>query len=112
MHDFKWHGCSKKANGEEDKTKMVCSINNWKECKVLEYNRYKINICISNSKTFFILRFSVLKVPGALNFNILRIIADQFYYNVHDVRTKDDTLLNVKLMIFFEIKVLPHTHER
>ena len=40
-----------------------------------------------------------------MRFSVLRIIADQFYYNVHDVRTKDDTLLNVKLMIFFEIKV-------
>ena len=40
-----------------------------------------------------------------MRFNVLRIIADQFYYNVHDVRTKDDTLLNVKLMIFFELQV-------
>ena len=41
-----------------------------------------------------------------MRFNVLRIIADQFYYNVHDVRTKDDTLLNVKLMVFFELTVL------
>ena len=48
----------------------------------------------------------IFQAPGALRFNVLRIIADQFYYNVHDVRTKDDTLLNVKLMIFFELKVI------
>ena len=23
MHEFKWHGCGKKPDGEEDKTKMV-----------------------------------------------------------------------------------------
>jgi len=41
------------------------------------------------------------KVPGGLKFTKLRIIPDQFYYNVTDVRTSDDTLLLCKLMIFF-----------
>ena len=38
-----------------------------------------------------------------LKFKLLRIIADQFYYNVREVRTKDDTTITVKLMIFFEL---------
>ena len=55
------------------------------------------------------------KVYGALQFQKLRIIADQTYYNVNEVRTKDDTLLTVKLMIFFELKdinkMLDNTHD-
>ena len=47
-----------------------------------------------------------VKVPGALQFTKLRVIADQTYYNVDEVRTKDDTLITVKLMLFFELKVL------
>ena len=43
------------------------------------------------------------KIPGGLTFNKLRVIPDQFYFNVQDVRTKDDALLTVKLMIFFEL---------
>lgn len=43
------------------------------------------------------------KKPGALTFTKLRVIPDQFYYNVTDVRTKDDALLTVKLMTFFEL---------
>ena len=43
------------------------------------------------------------------------MIADQFYYNVRDVRTKDDTNISVKLMIFFELedveKMLDRTHD-
>ena len=38
-----------------------------------------------------------------MNYCYHRTIADQFYYNVRDVRTKDDTVLTVKLMIFFEL---------
>ncbi len=52
---------------------------------------------------------------GASVFTKLRIIADQIYYNVREVRTKDDTLLRVKLMIFFELKnveqMLDNTHD-
>jgi len=55
------------------------------------------------------------KVPGALKFKLLRTIADQFYYNVTEVRTKDDTMITVKLMIFFQLvninKMLDNTHD-
>eukprot|EP00735_Rhodelphis_limneticus_P010742 TRINITY_DN356_c0_g1::TRINITY_DN356_c0_g1_i1::g.7451::m.7451 TRINITY_DN356_c0_g1::TRINITY_DN356_c0_g1_i1::g.7451 ORF type:complete len:415 (+),score=86.43,Band_7/PF01145.20/3.3e+02,Band_7/PF01145.20/0.00054 TRINITY_DN356_c0_g1_i1:123-1367(+) len=55
------------------------------------------------------------KVPGALQFTKLRVIADQFYNNVSDVRTCDDALLTVKLMIFFKLvdieKMLNQTHD-
>ncbi|XP_071950449.1 uncharacterized protein [Antedon mediterranea] len=43
------------------------------------------------------------KLPGILNFKKLWVIPDQLYFNVEDVRTKDDALLRVKLMIFFEL---------
>ncbi|XP_033109905.1 uncharacterized protein LOC117111145 [Anneissia japonica] len=43
------------------------------------------------------------KIPGILNFNKLWVVPDQLYFNVEDVRTKDDALLKVKLMIFFEL---------
>ncbi|UJR10077.1 hypothetical protein I4U23_014299 [Adineta vaga] len=36
-------------------------------------------------------------------FQKLRLIPDQFYYNITDVRTSDDALITVKLMIFFEL---------
>ncbi|CAF0789104.1 unnamed protein product [Adineta ricciae] len=42
-------------------------------------------------------------VPGAKKFQKLRLIPDQFYYNITDVRTADDALITVKLMIFFEL---------
>merc|ERR1719244_319065 len=55
------------------------------------------------------------KVRGALQFQKLRIIADQFYFNVPEVRTKDDTQITVKLMIFFQLvdieKMLDSTHD-
>jgi hypothetical protein len=55
------------------------------------------------------------KVRGALKFKLLRVIADQFYYNVPEVRTKDDTQITVKLMVFFElvdvVKMLDNTHD-
>jgi len=55
------------------------------------------------------------KVKGALQFKLLRVIADQFYYNVPEVRTKDDTQITVKLMVFFElidvVKMLDNTHD-
>ena len=68
------------------------------------------------------------KIPGGLRFTNLRVIPDQFYYNTADVRsipnlkliqylevyifsyavlqvrTKDDALISVKLMLFFELK--------
>ena len=55
------------------------------------------------------------KVPRALSFHKLRVIPDQTYYLVDDVRTSDDALLTVKLMIFFELsdieKMLDQTHD-
>jgi hypothetical protein len=55
------------------------------------------------------------KVPRALMFNKLRIIPDQMYFDVEDVRTSDDALLIIKVMIFFEIKdintMLAQTHD-
>lgn len=55
------------------------------------------------------------KVPSALQFEKLRVIPDQMYFDVENVRTKDDTLLVVKLMLFFELgeieKMLDQTHD-
>ena len=42
-------------------------------------------------------------VPGAKQFQKLRLIPDQFYYNIADVRTSDDALIVVKLMVFYEL---------
>ena len=54
-------------------------------------------------------------VPGAKKFRKLRLIPDQFYYNITDVRTSDDALITVKLMIFFELvnveTMLNNTHD-
>ncbi|KAL3847254.1 hypothetical protein ACJMK2_018175 [Sinanodonta woodiana] len=43
-------------------------------------------------------------IPNKNKFERLKIIPDQFYYNVDEVRTGDDALIRVKLMIFFELK--------
>ncbi|KAL4220563.1 hypothetical protein ACF0H5_020961 [Mactra antiquata] len=43
-------------------------------------------------------------VPHGKRFERLQIIPDQFYYNVDEVRTADDALVRVKLMIFYELK--------
>eukprot|EP00033_Pygsuia_biforma_P001034 GCRY01001179.1.p1 GENE.GCRY01001179.1~~GCRY01001179.1.p1 ORF type:complete len:480 (+),score=98.15 GCRY01001179.1:218-1441(+) len=55
------------------------------------------------------------KIPGALKFSQLRSIPDQFYYNVTDVRSKDDALITIKLMVFFELEnieiMLDFTHD-
>jgi hypothetical protein len=49
------------------------------------------------------------------NFFKLRTIPDQFYYNVTEVRTSDDAVLTVKLMIFYHLKdimrMLNTTHD-
>ncbi|CAG5120011.1 unnamed protein product [Candidula unifasciata] len=42
-------------------------------------------------------------IPNQNKFTVLKIIADQFYYNVDEVRTADDAILRVKLMMFFEL---------
>lgn len=55
------------------------------------------------------------KVPRALRFTKLRVIPDQMYFDVNDVRTADDALLTVQLMVFFELedieKMLDQTHD-
>ncbi|NOX58920.1 MAG: hypothetical protein GXP29_08695 [Planctomycetes bacterium] len=55
------------------------------------------------------------KVPYALRFTKLRVIPDQTYFNVRDVRTADDALLTVQVMIFFELadieRMLDQTHD-
>jgi regulator of protease activity HflC (stomatin/prohibitin superfamily) len=55
------------------------------------------------------------KVPHALKFQQLRVIPDQMYADVEEVRTADDALILVKLMVFFELvdieKMLDQTHD-
>ena len=55
------------------------------------------------------------KVPRGLQFKKLRVIPDQMYFDVEDVRTADDALLIVRLMIFFELldieRMLDRTHD-
>jgi hypothetical protein len=55
------------------------------------------------------------KQPDALQFDKLRVIPDQMYYDVECVRTADDALLTVKLMVFFELvdleRMLDQTHD-
>jgi hypothetical protein len=55
------------------------------------------------------------KIPRALVFTKLRVIPDQMYVDVEDVRTADDALLIIKLMIFFELtdaeRMLDQTHD-
>jgi hypothetical protein len=55
------------------------------------------------------------KVPSAVRFTKLRVIPDQTYFDVEAVRTADDALLVVKLMIFFELTdietMLDRTHD-
>ncbi|QQE13475.1 hypothetical protein JD969_08465 [Planctomycetota bacterium] len=55
------------------------------------------------------------KKPSTLAFTKLRVIPDQMYFDVQDVRTADDALLTVQLMIFFEIidieRMLDQTHD-
>ena len=55
------------------------------------------------------------KVPGGLIFQKLWLMPDQMYHDVEDVRTADDVLLTIKLMLFFELcdveKMLGATHD-
>lgn len=55
------------------------------------------------------------KIPKFLNFCKLRVIPDQMYFHVKDVRTSDDAVLTIKLMIFFELthieEMLNQTHD-
>ncbi len=55
------------------------------------------------------------KIPYALRFTKLRVIPDQTYVDVRDVRTADDALLTVQAMILFELvdieRMLDQTHD-
>lgn len=54
-------------------------------------------------------------IPGKDKFQQLAVIPEQFYYNVKEVRTNDDTMITVKLMLFYELKdvlkMLDTTHD-
>jgi hypothetical protein len=55
------------------------------------------------------------KFKSALKFKKLRTCPDQTYYDVEGVRTRDDALLTVKLMIFYRLRdidmMLRETHD-
>ncbi|MEM6886263.1 MAG: hypothetical protein AAF571_14660, partial [Verrucomicrobiota bacterium] len=55
------------------------------------------------------------KVPRGLKFEKLRVIPDQMYFDVENVRTSDDALVVIKLMVFFELVdielMLDQTHD-
>ncbi|XP_060083303.1 uncharacterized protein LOC132562573 [Ylistrum balloti] len=42
-------------------------------------------------------------IPGIQKFDVLKVIPDQLYYNVDEVRLKDDAAIKVKLMLCFEL---------
>ncbi|MCB9673466.1 MAG: hypothetical protein H6737_00025 [Alphaproteobacteria bacterium] len=58
---------------------------------------------------------TLAKVPGALNFQKLWMMPDQMYHDVADVRTADDAVLTIRLMLFFELldieTMLATTHD-
>jgi hypothetical protein len=55
------------------------------------------------------------KIPNGLVFQKLWLMPDQMYHDVPDVRTSDDAVLTIRLMIFFELvdidKMLATTHD-
>jgi len=55
------------------------------------------------------------KLKGAIKFTKLRVSPDQTYFDVEGVRTKDDALVCVKVMIFFRLTdinvMLKETHD-
>ncbi len=57
----------------------------------------------------------VQKVPNGLVFQKLWLMPDQMYHDVTDVRTSDDALLTIRLMIFYELvdieRMLDTTHD-
>ncbi|WP_372366123.1 hypothetical protein [Candidatus Uabimicrobium sp. HlEnr_7] len=58
---------------------------------------------------------SGIKQAGGLKFQKLWLMPDQMYHDVADVSTGDDVVLEMKLMIFFELtnveKMLDETHD-
>ena len=57
----------------------------------------------------------VKKIPKGLVFHKLWLMPDQMYHDVNDVRTADDAVLTIRLMIFFELQdiatMLETTHD-
>lgn len=55
------------------------------------------------------------KVPGALEFQKLWLLPDQMYHDIEEVRTADDAVLTVRLMVFFHLRdierMLATTHD-
>lgn len=55
------------------------------------------------------------KTPHAVNFSRIRLHADHMYYTSRDVRSRDDAVLDVHVMIFFELesvsKMLQNTND-
>merc|ERR1719440_932686 len=55
------------------------------------------------------------KVKGAVKFSKLRVCPEQTYFDVEGVRTKDDALVSVKVMMFYRLKdievMLKETHD-
>merc|ERR1712003_64501 len=55
------------------------------------------------------------KVKDAIKFTKLRVCPEQTYFDVENVRTKDDALVTVKVMIFYRLqdidKMLKETHD-
>lgn len=53
--------------------------------------------------------------PKGNQFTELSHVPNHFYYNVRDVRTNDDTMITVKLMVFYELRdietMLNYTHD-
>lgn len=56
-----------------------------------------------------------VKIPNGLVFQKLWLMPDQMYHDVTDVRTADDAVLTIRLMIFFELiaieRMLETTHD-
>ena len=57
----------------------------------------------------------VQKVPNGLVFQKLWLMPDQMYHDVPDVRTADDAVLTIRLMVFYELididRMLDTTHD-
>ncbi|HSN99283.1 MAG TPA: hypothetical protein VLS89_13400, partial [Candidatus Nanopelagicales bacterium] len=55
------------------------------------------------------------KIPNGLVFQKLWLMPDQMYHDVPDVRTADDAVLTIRLMLFFELidieRMLATTHD-
>ncbi|ELU16707.1 hypothetical protein CAPTEDRAFT_223305 [Capitella teleta] len=66
------------------------------ECDSIRFHEFEWHGTDPNNKT--------KKIPRGLHFTKLQVIPDQFYYNVDEVRTADDALIRVKLMIFYELR--------